>query len=168
MTATTNQPVPWYRVSTVWLVLAVLAAAVIMGFTFLYYSIVSFDGMVVDDYYQVGKKIDRVLDRDKAALKHGLVAKVMVNGPSITVFLKHKADYTPPPTLEVNFYYSTRAGQDKSLFVEQQQPGIYQGDIPELEIGKWYVQIEAADWRLFGSLRAPKQQQVIIEPTISH
>ena len=52
---------PWYKVPFVWLVVGIPLSAVIMGGVILYFSIVSFDGLVVDDYYTEGKKINRVL-----------------------------------------------------------------------------------------------------------
>ena len=159
--------VPWYRVSIVWLVLAIPLTAVMLGMMLLYLSITSYDGLVVDDYYKKGKEIDRVLKRDLAALDHGLTANVSLQGRQLAVQLSSGSEYTPPPTLAVHFYYSTRAGLDKETFVMQQQTGTYLGDIPALETGRWNVQIEADDWRLIGSLRSPDQQAVIIEPAVA-
>lgn len=163
----TVRKVPWYRVSIVWLVLAIPLTAVLLGIMLLYLSITSYDGLVVDDYYKKGKEIDRVLKRDLAALDHGLVARVSIAGQQLTVQLDSKPAYTPPPTLAVYFFYSTRAGLDKETFVMQQQAGIYRGDIPSLETGRWNVQIEADDWRLIGSLRSPDQQSSVIEPAVT-
>ena len=155
---------PWYKEPMVWLVIAIPLSSVIYGIFFLTVSITSFDGMVVDDYYKEGKQINRVLKRDKAALAHGLTAQVTVNEGQVTVFIAANENYTPPPALEINFIYSTRAGQDKTIFVEQTQPGIYKGAIPDLEIGRWNVQISSDDWRLMGSMRAPDESTVVIKP----
>jgi len=155
---------PWYKEPMVWLVIAIPLSSVIYGTFFLIVSITSFDGMVVDDYYKEGKQINRVLKRDQAALLHGLSAQVTVNEGLATVFVAAKESYTPPPALEINFIYSTRAGQDKTIFVEQTQPGIYKGAIPELETGRWNVQISSDDWRLMGSMRAPDESTVMIKP----
>ena len=157
---------PWYKVSMVWLILAIPFTAVVLGGILLYLSIISYDGLVVDDYYKEGKKINRVLKRDQAALAHGLKARVGLEDNRITLFLLSDQAYTPPPTLEVNFYYSTRVGLDKATFVEMVKPGIYQGTIGPLEQGRWNVQIEADDWRLIGSMRSPDQPQVDIEPAV--
>ena len=155
---------PWYKEPMVWLVIAIPLSSVIYGTFFFIVSITSFDGMVVDDYYKEGKKINRVLKRDKAALRHGLTAQMTVNEGLATVFIAANESYVPPPTLEINFIYSTRAGQDKTIFVEQTQPGIYKGAVPELEIGRWNVQIASDDWRLMGSMRAPDEHTVVIKP----
>lgn len=157
---------PWYKEPYVWMIIAIPMSAVIYGIFFLTVSITSYDGMVVDDYYKKGKEINRVLKRDKAALGHGLQAQLEVDQNALTLFLVSDKTYMPPPTLEISFFYATKAGLDKSTFVEQQQPGIYQGDIVALEQGRWNVQIEADDWRLMGSIRIPDQNQVVIEPAV--
>ncbi len=165
MTAHTGTT-PWYKVPMVWLILAIPLTAVILGGVMLYLSIISFDGMVVDDYYKVGKEINRVLKRDKAAMNHGLRAQVGLNDEQITLFLASNNTYNPPPTLEVHFYYATKAGLDKATFVERKQEGVYTGTIGKLQQGRWNVQIEADDWRLIGSMRTPDQDQIIIEPAV--
>ncbi len=148
----------------VWLVIGIPASSVIYGTFFLIVSITSFDGMVVDDYYKVGKEINRELKRDKAAAIHGLTARVMIKDKTLTIFIAANADYIPPPAMEVKFIYSTRADIDKELFVEQSSPGIYKGSLPEMEIGRWNVQLASDDWRLLGSMRIPDQRMITIIP----
>ncbi|GMR18859.1 MAG: FixH family protein [Gammaproteobacteria bacterium] len=155
---------PWYREPMVWLIIAIPLSSVIYGTFFLIVSITSFDGMVVDDYYKVGKQINRELKRDKAALAHGLTAQVMVENKTVTVFILANQDYTAPPALEIRFFYSTRADIDKETFAELISPGIYKGSIPELETGRWNVQIASDDWRLLGSMRIPDEKKVVIKP----
>ncbi len=155
---------PWYKEPMVWLIIAIPLSSVFYGTFFLIVSITSFDGMVVDDYYKVGKQINRELKRDKAALAHKLKARVTVDSETLTVFVSSNPDYTTPPALEVRFLYSTRADIDKEIFVELISPGIYRGSLPELEIGRWNVQIASDDWRLLGSIRIPDESSIDIEP----
>jgi hypothetical protein len=42
--------------------------------------------------------------------------------------------------------------------------GSYRSAFPELAPGHWYVQIEAQDWRLQGSLRVPAEAQLDLKP----
>jgi len=163
-TAETNEKRPWYKEPMVWLVIAIPLSSVIYGTFFLIVSITTFDGMVVDDYYKVGKQINRELKRDKAALAHGLTAQVAVENKMLTVLLKANPDYILPPALEIRFLYSTRADIDKEVFVEKVSPGTFKGSIPELEIGRWNVQIASDDWRLLGSMRIPDMKKVMIKP----
>jgi hypothetical protein len=155
---------PWYKEPMVWLVIAIPASSVIYGTFFLIVSITSFDGMVVDDYYKVGKEINRELKRDKAATSHGLTAQVMLEDRTLTVFIAANSDYVTPPALEVKYIYSTRADIDKEFFVEQTSAGIYKGAVPQLEQGRWNVQIASDDWRLLGSMRVPDENKIIMEP----
>lgn len=150
----------------VWLAISIPLSAVVYGIFFLTVSITSFDGMVVDDYYKVGKQINRELKRDKAAHTHGLSAQVSVDGEILIVFIASNSGYSPPPALEISFFYSTRADIDKEIFVEQTSPGIYKGPMPKLETGRWNVQIASDDWRLLGSMRAPEETKVIISPLL--
>ncbi len=155
---------PWYKEPMVWLIIAIPLSSVIYGIFFYIVSVTTFDGMVVDDYYKVGKQINRELKRDKAALAHGLTAQVMVENKTVTVFIMTNPDYTAPPVLEIRFLYSTRADIDKETFVEQISPGIYKGSVAELETGRWNVQIASDDWRLLGSMRRPDERKVVIKP----
>jgi hypothetical protein len=34
----------------------------------------------------------------------------------------------------------------------------------ELTRGNWYLQLEAGDWRLFGSMRVPAEAPVVLSP----
>ena len=62
----------WYREPFVWMVISFPLAAVIAGTITIYLAIVSFDGLVVDNYYQRGLEINKVLDRESFALANGL------------------------------------------------------------------------------------------------
>lgn len=157
---------PWYREPMVWLVIAIPLSAVIYGTFFLTVSITSFDGMVVDDYYKVGKQINRELKRDRAAVAHGLSAQLSIANGHATVFIKSSQNYIPPPSLELSFIYSTRADRDKTIFVDQTSPGIYKGAVPALEIGRWNILIASDDWRLLGSMRVPDDDRIIIRPLV--
>lgn len=162
----TETPVtrPWYKEPMVWLVIAIPLSSVIYGSFFLIVSITTFDGMVVDDYYKVGKQINREFKRDRAALAHGLSAQVLVENKTVTVTTVSNHDYLVPLVLEISFIYSTRADIDKEIFVEQVTPGIYKGSLPELETGRWNIQVASDDWRLVGSMQAPDERQVFIKP----
>ena len=155
---------PWYKEPMVWLVIAIPLSSVIYGTFFLIVSITTFDGMVVDDYYKVGKQINREFKRDRAALAHGLTAQLLVENKTVTVTTVSNQNYTVPPALEISFIYSTRADIDKETFVELVSPGIYKGSIPKLETGRWNVQIASDDWRLLGSMRMPDERKVVIKP----
>ena len=74
---------PWYREPFVWLVILFPASAVIGGMITISLAISSDDGLVVDDYYKRGLEINRTLERDKAAARHGIQATLGFNVTSI-------------------------------------------------------------------------------------
>lgn len=156
----------WYREPLVWLIISFPLTAVIAGFYTLYLAIQSKDGLVVDDYYQKGKEINLSLARDRAAAQHGLRASVMFDTAkqNVVIQLSLAGDRHPPDTLDLRWLHATRAGFDRKQLLARSADGGYRSAIPELAPGHWYVQIEAQDWRLQGSLRLPGEVRLELVP----
>lgn len=74
-----KQPITWYREPWLWLVILIPASAVVMGILAISLSFVSYDGLVVDDYYKRGLEINRDLARDRAAANYALGARVVLD-----------------------------------------------------------------------------------------
>lgn len=163
---TTTADKPWYRVRMVWLIIAFPLVSVTMGMTILYFAITTNDGLVVDDYYQQGKNINRVLRRDKAAQAHGLSSTLDIDYVHRLLKVRLTASHLAvlPKHLQVSFLNATRAGFDRVALLEQKRPGEYETGLPELVQGHWDLQIEADDWRLVGLLVTPGETQVRIQP----
>jgi hypothetical protein len=157
----------WYREPLVWLIVAFPLTAVIAGFFTLYLAIISKDGLVVDDYYQKGKEINKSLARDRAAAQHGLHAGVHLDAAKqqVVVQLSAAKGQLLPDRLDLRWLHATRAGFDRTQMLSRSPDGHYHGAFPELAPGHWYVQIEAQDWRLQGSLHVPGE--VLLELTPS-
>lgn len=145
---------PWYREPYVWLLIAFPLAAVVGGFITLGLAITSNDGLVVDDYYREGLKINRVLERDRAAASLDLKAELELSRSHdrFKLFLYGNRNFSAPDTLHVNFLHSTRSGFDQHVKVTKQTGNMYTAEIPPLVRGHWYVQIETSDWRLLKSV----------------
>ncbi len=161
-----NQPVRWYRVPFVWLLIAFPLTAVVAGFVTLGLAIQSDDGVVEDDYYRKGKEINRVLARDVAAAKLGLESTLELNaaGRELALRLSAKPETKLPPAVEIRFLHATRAGLDRSLIVPRNGDGSYRASLPELASGHWNVQLAANDWRLTGSLHVPGAAKLVLRP----
>lgn len=146
----------WYREPYVWFVIAIPLAAVIGGIITARLAIVSNDGLVVDDYYKQGLAINRVIDRDKAADRLGIQANMQLSrerqGDRFRLFLTGNEKFTVPKKLDVSFLYSTRSGFDKQLTLTLTDYNTYQSELPHLRKGRWYIQIEAGDWRLLKTI----------------
>lgn len=157
----------WYREPLVWLIIAFPLTAVIAGFFTLYLAIISKDGLVVDDYYQKGKEINKSLARDRTAAQHGLRAGVTLDvaKQEVVVQLSAAKGRPLPDGLNVRWLHATRAGFDRTQMLSRSPDGSYRSAFPELAPGHWYVQIEAQDWRLQGSLHVPGAVRLELVPS---
>ncbi|MCK5719805.1 MAG: FixH family protein [Thiomargarita sp.] len=150
---------PWYQEPFVWLIILFPASAVIGGMFTIFLAIDSNDGLVVDDYYKQGLEINRTLERDKAALEHGLQATLNVKNKFIQITLNANDNYTLPSEITLQFSYSTRSGFDKQIVLKRINDSTYQSDLPELITGKFFMRLMADDWRLSKSAYFPIEQE---------
>jgi len=142
-------PRPWYKEFYVWMILFFPFLAMVVGFTMLRISWVTFDGLVVDDYYKKGLEINRSLERDQAAIKYGLDGYLQINAQmgNIRLFLKANDNYSLPAQLTLNFFHRTIKGLDQSVSLRLEK-GVYVGTSQALQNGLWQLQLEGSDWRL--------------------
>jgi hypothetical protein len=156
----------WYREPYVWLLIAIPACAVVGGFVTLALAIATNDGLVVDDYYWQGKQINRVLSRDRAAAAHAMSADLSFDYGRGVVHAQLHARETADLPARVRFalLHATRAGFDRTLELDRTAKGDYYSTLPALAPGHWYLQLEAEDWRLFGSIHVPEETAVHIAP----
>lgn len=156
----------WYREPLVWMLIAIPLTAVVVGVIMLTVAVRTHDGLVVDDYYKKGKEINMSLARDRAAAQHGLRAAVMLDAPkaNVIVQLTTSTGHRLPDNVDLRWLHATRAGFDHSQTLIRAADGRYRGAFPELAPGHWYVQIEAQDWRLQGSLHIPGDVRLVLVP----
>ena len=140
----------WFREPWVWLLIALPASAVLGGMVTIWIAVDSDDGLVVDDYYKRGLEINKKLDRDRAANKYDLVANVQISEGQNMIQVRFDAndEFVMPTKITLSFLHPTMKGQDQLLVLQAVGKGIYAGALPSLIYGKWYLQIEADDWRL--------------------
>lgn len=140
----------WYLEPYVWLVISFPLTAVVAGIITVILAVNSNDGLVTDDYYKRGLAINRVLERDQVALQYQLQATLDIirGNPFVKVMLTGNREFIYPENITVKFLHPTRKGLDQQLVLNRIGGGNYQGLTPALVDGKWYVSIEAQDWRL--------------------
>lgn len=157
---------PWYREPLVWLLISFPLTAVIAGIATYIIADRTKDGLVVDDYYKKGKEINKSLARDDAAARLGLHGglRLDANGRQVVVTLTADRRDALPPAITLRWLHGTRSGFDRHQELQRQPNGDYRTDYPELAPGHWYVQIEAQDWRLQGSLHAPAETGLELRP----
>ncbi len=166
MSAGREPPVPWYRVPTVWLLIAIPVSAVVAGVVMLALSLYSYDGLVVDDYYRHGKEINRTLARDRAALALGITVQLNLAVPDDQVYARLVADGldTLPDTIMLQFLHPTQIGQDRTVVLARGAGSQYVGILPDLRPARWIVQLGTPHWRLNGSLSWPAEANLLLRP----
>lgn len=140
---------PWYREPLVWMLIAIPASAVLMAAVMIPLAVVSNDGLVSDDYYQRGLRINQILDRDKRARGLGIeLAAMRVSDAGLRLRLEAAEPGALPPAVDVRFSHATRADHDARLRLPRVGEGRYAGPLPALPAGAWNVEIGTAEWRL--------------------
>ncbi len=160
----THQPVPWYREPLVWLLILIPGSAVVMGIFAISLSVLSYDGLVEDDYYKRGLEINRELARDQAATRHALAATLELDSLSglAAARLRWGKGFSPPEALQFKLYHATRGGLDEQIILQRLTLDKYAGQLPTLSPGDYHLQLEADDWRLTGTITAPIDGRVVL------
>jgi hypothetical protein len=145
--------------------IALPATAVVAGIVTLIIAITHRDGLVAEDYYKQGLAINRVLEREARAAQLGLQAQLMVSDSNIRVRISGAGE--SPDSVVARFIHPTRAGEDREIVLDAMAPGSpgwYEGKLPQLASGRWYVQLEdaAATWRLRGNWETGQQNSQMI------
>ena len=156
----------WYREPWVWLLISLPLSAVIGGMITIYLAVSTSDGLVVDDYYQHGKEINRVLARDEAAARYQLQAVLGIDsqGGQVTVTLTARDSLPPSAPVRFLLLHPTRAGQDQEILLVPGGEGMYTGVVSPVEDGSWLVQLGTDEWRLSGRIRLPRTESLVLLP----
>ena len=148
----------WYRQPLVWMLIAIPGSAVLFGFAMLVIAVVSYDGLVVDDYYKRGLEINRDLDRDRAAARLGMSAGVSFDARTSNVrveLISGSSDVQLPSRLSLRLVHPTRAGLDRVVELRALGQGHYSGRVGRLEAGHWHLHLETESWRILGRMPLP-------------
>lgn len=148
-----------------WLMVALPMTAVIGGMITIYLAVSTSDGLVVDDYYKRGKAINRDLARDGAAARYQLKATIDIDLRDNRMQLLLESMVAElPETLTFSLLHPTQPGHDQVIILQHAGEGLYYGAIDELARSKWYLQLEADDWRLSGSMQIPQSESLVLLP----
>lgn len=154
---------PWYRHPTVLLIVAIPTVAVVVGLAMLAVSFITFDGVVVDDYYKHGKGINQVLHRDETAQRLGIVANISFGDSSITADLHADEAITWPESLTLRVLHPTRAGRDVVVEMLRQSSQRYTTAPVSVDPGEWTVQIDTSQWRLSNRVGIGKNPELTLK-----
>lgn len=158
----------WKHEPMVWLVIGIPLAAVIMGCVILTLAIQTWSGLVVDDYYQKGKQINRVLARDKLAYELGLAARFSIPEPGrIEIRFDPGVTVIPGERIELKLVHATRPGLDRDLYFDNRNLRLLEAELPIPGPGRWNLFLQTEDWRLTGSLQYPQSASATLTPNYS-
>lgn len=162
--STEPAPRPWYRQPLVWMVIAIPFSSVVMGVVMLVLSITTYDGLVSDDYYKRGLQINRLMERDALARRHGLSSVVTVGPPDgvIEVRIEGAPPFESPEVVDLRLYHATRPGLDQAIVLRRTATGRYVAARPALAPGRWYLQLDAEGWRLRGEFQGGEEPRRLL------
>ena len=150
---------PWYREPWPWILMAGPAVVVVSCLFTAWLAVRSDDGLVVDDYYQQGLAINKVLRRSEAAERLGITAEIHFVGDRVRVL----SDAVARGPLTLHFVYPTRAGMDQVLRLDLVRPGVYEGRVQPLRAGRWHVVLEQRSWLLEGDWMLPAADALMLD-----
>jgi len=134
----------------------------------LWLAIQSWDGLVVDDYYQQGKTIHTTIARAERASELGLAADLSLSAEEARVQLSVKQDTPLPPTVILTISHPTRSGHDQVVLLKLVD-GTFAGPLEPLTAGRWLIQLEdeSRTWRLNGTVYLPTETRLRMLPGAS-
>ncbi|MGB9149726.1 MAG: FixH family protein [Burkholderiales bacterium] len=143
---------PWYREPWPWLLMAGPALVIVAGVYTTWLAIQSDDGLVSDDYYKQGLAINRTIKRNEVATNGQYHARISFDQNTNFVRADVSAIAGLPPELKVTLVNATRATRDRTLLLRRSGDGVYIGELPAIQPGRWRVSLEdlAGSWRLSG------------------
>ena len=155
---------PFYKNPTLWLVVLLPLTTVIVGIAFVIFSIISYDGVVEDDYYKKGKQINRAIERDEVANHYGLSTNIEIDNEKKILSLRLDAQQQIefPEQLKLKFIHRTVSDQDIELQVVRNSVNDYLAVWPGLPEGLWRIELSTPKWRLRGKISYPDQNQIIL------
>jgi len=154
----------WKREPWVWLLIAIPLSAVVMGVVMITLASYTWSGLVVDDYYQQGKQINRVLARDRLARELGLAASLRLDADNmVEVRFDPGSGFVPGERIELMLVHATRPGLDRRLLFDN-AGGLLRAKLELPGQGRWNLFLQTPEWRLTGSLRYPQQHTAALLP----
>jgi uncharacterized protein len=155
---------PWYREPWPWLLMLGPFVVVLAGFYTAWLAVSSSDGLVTDDYYKKGLKVDQTIARSERAKVLGLAAAVRLTSDTLSLRLTATdKEFVAPERLLVMVSHPTRAGLDQTKVLSR-DGAVFAASFRLPASGHWLVSIEdeAKTWRLLGNVVLPAAGEVMI------
>jgi hypothetical protein len=156
---------PWYKQPWPWLLMIMPATAVVAGLYTYSLAASGSSGLVVDDYYKVGRAINYSLAKGHKATELGLQGNMVLSGQAVTLTLDN-AVVQDQQQLVLKLFHATFPDRDQEVLLSKSATGQWTGRIHALSAGKWYTQLLPLDasWRLDGVLPQADAASVVLNP----
>ncbi|QLG87857.1 FixH family protein [Chitinibacter bivalviorum] len=157
---------PWYKHPHVWLLITFPALAIIGGIYMAYLAYTNKDGLVSDNYYKDGQKINERIALDQKTAAQGITAQLLLGDDqqSIRVILNQAVE----GELILKIAHPTRDGFDQTIELEPQAPMMFAGKADHvIAVQRW--QVELADkknnWRLAKEWQVLLGEPLLMQPS---
>lgn len=163
---------PWYTQAWPWGLILGPAIVVVACIYTAWFAINSADPMVVDDYYKQGMAVNRSLERDQMAARHGLHAQIKVAaGGVIEISLRSRVDYPWPDALSLILAHPAAAERDHLIALHvtrsSTRAAAYVADAPaRLDTVAYQLVLQdgGESWRLTGKANPVRQPSIELAP----
>ncbi len=156
---------PWYKQPWLLFILAPLFAVAIYGFSFLYLSIVTMDGVVKDDYYRIAKGYELKTKKNQSAIDQKITAELNLDDMTGDIMIKLNGQLTNTPEfLTLDIVHPTHQKYDQAITLKAIGSGqLYSGSLANPLKGKRYLFLTPPDdnWHLRKEILPPYQQRRI-------
>lgn len=170
MTDDTQEAIkPWYKQPWLWFILTPLFAVFIYGFTFLYLSIVTMDGVVKDDYYKKVRGYEVNSSKNQTALDLNIRGTLNLDEVTGDISLQLLGDFEQEPEfISLEIVHPTHQKYDQKITLKSLgSQGIYSGSMTSRLKGKRYLYLAppAENWSLQKEILPPyEQRKITLEP----
>ncbi|MCY1293950.1 hypothetical protein D9M68_408340 [compost metagenome] len=153
MPAQPQRTTRWYKNVWPWIIIGMLATSVVLSINLIRLAVDNQDSLVIDNYYEAGKGINRSLDRERLARSLNLRANVHLDDLTGEVSLRLNGD-SRPDSLTLSLISPTQAERDRHIhLIASTEPGRYVGQLTEAIDGRRFVELigeqDGQTWRLF-------------------
>ena len=159
---TDQQIGPWYKQPWLWFILAPLIATVLYSTVYITASIVTNDGVVLEEYTKKAKAFHKDNRLSEAARLLGLSATLRFDTMTsdINLELISSKGKPLPEQLELTLGHPTKASLDINITLHQLKPGYYAGELKNSLKGDKKLIISPAnkEWQLVNEAEPPYDQ----------
>ena len=149
---------PWYRQFWPWFLIMLPGSAVVGGFVTLYIAIKTQDSLVLNVEKSIGDSKEQILFAERRAIDLGLEAQIDINLETGLVLARLSSDepLQSPSSLSLELSHPAFEERDIRVQLATSLPdaagnATWSGHFAKIPDGRWYVVLQADDWRLNGA-----------------